>query len=199
MDAMSRVIPFVVVAALVAAGPVRLERVGLPGPPPHRRPDDRAAAGRTAAAVRGAARLHRRARRRPRPVAQRRLGPGAAEPLPRRSRLLRHVSVRGAAARVRPGGAEVRPRRGARAGTAAVADGRVLRPAASGRSRRCRGPRRRPTSSTTSCSSPRSSVTTWPTATCRCTPSPTTTGSCSGRSARTRGSRASCSSASAAS
>ena len=62
--------------------------MGLPGPPPHRRPDDRTAAGRAAAVVRGAARLHRRARRRPRPVAQRRLGSGAAEPLPR-SRLLR--------------------------------------------------------------------------------------------------------------
>ena len=45
---------------------------------------------------------------------------------------LRRVSVRRAAARVRPGGAEVRARRDPRAGTAAVAHGRVLRPARAG-------------------------------------------------------------------
>ena len=198
MDAMSRVIPLVVVAALVAAGPVRLERVGLPGPPPHRRPDDRAAAGRAAAVVRGAARLHRRARRRPRPVAQRRLGPGAAEPLPRsrlasapiRSRRCRASTTR----RCRSSAATRCTSRGCcRGGRPSSTAG------SSGRSRRCPGPRRRHTSSTTSCSSPRSSVTTWPTATCRCTPSPTTTGSSRDSPARTRGSRASCSSGSAAS
>ena len=87
---------------------------------------------RAAAALREAPRLHRRARDRSRPVAQRRLGRGAAESLPRsRSRSVRPVSVRRACrATIRPAvqkfGKDVHPR----AGPAAVAHGGVLRPPA---------------------------------------------------------------------
>ena len=61
----------------------RPERLGLPGAPARRRSHDRAAAARAAAVLRGAPRLHRRAGRRSRPVAQRRLGRRAAQPFHR--------------------------------------------------------------------------------------------------------------------
>ena len=84
----------VLLAAFVAL-PSSASRVGLRGPQVHRRSDDRAAAGRAEAALREAPRLHRRALDRSGPVAQRRLGRGAAQPLPRsRSRGVRPVSVR---------------------------------------------------------------------------------------------------------